>query len=238
MKTFYLAILIFIIPGVLISQNVKYGLLMGVTSASWRGDTDQFAQDFSNEVNDEEGYEGFDFSNKSRIGFSLGFFVDCQVKNEFSIQPALNYTQKGTKLIGDGSVTVIDGFDKFTFQVEEDVTMRLNYLDLLVLAKYNLTKGKLKPYLVFGPGVSFLVASKMKDKVTIEGESDTNTLDYDDTFNKFDANLTVGGGIDFHKRVRLEVSYQWGFISVLEYDSNDGFELYNGVLAFNVMVVF
>lgn len=222
---------------VLISQDVKTGLSIGISSGRWLGDSDQFAKDLSNEMNKEDGFSGFLFNNKSRIGFSLGILVDCQVKKAFSIQPEIYFIQKGAKFSGSGNITVDDGWDSYTFAVEEDIIIQTDYIDLLVLAKYYLSKSSVKPYLLAGPGIGYLISSKMKVKVTIEDESDSQSEKYEG-FKKIDANFSFGAGLDFVETIRLDIRYQFGLIPVLKDEHSDGYNLRNGVLAFNLIAVF
>jgi hypothetical protein len=228
-------ILIVLLPFLIKGQEIKSGLSIGLNSAKWIGDADLFADEVADGMNMEEGFNGFSFDNKSRIGFSLGFIVDCPVIKAFSIQPELYFIQKGTKLKGDGYITVNDGWNNYTFNVEEDLIMQTNYIDLLVLPKYNLSEGKVKPYILAGPGVGYLVTSKMKVKVKIEDESDSDSEDYEG-FKNFDFNFNFGFGFDFSGSIRLDARYQLGIISIL--DDGSGYDLRNSGIAVNLVAIF
>lgn len=225
------------LPFFISGQEVKTGLSIGINSAKWVGDADQFANELGMTMNMIEGMSGFSFDNKFRIGFSIGLIVDYQVKKAFSIQPELYYIQKGAKLEGDGLITVDDGWDYYTYTVEENLTMQTDYVDLLLLAKYNLSEGNVKPYIIAGPGLGYMVTSKMKVKVNVDGDSDSDSEKYDD-FKDFDAHLNFGFGLDFSSTIRLDARYQLGIISILNDDTTSGYDLRNGGIAVNLVAVF
>lgn len=237
MKKLIVVVSFLLIPFMLLCQDKKSGMSFGVNLGKWRGDADQFAKDLTNEINQEPGFSGFSFTNKPRVGFSMGFFIDYPIVNSFSIQPELNFIFKGTKLSSDGLVTIQDGYEQFTFEVTEDVIMQTNYLDLLVLAKYNLSKGKVKPYILAGPGVSYLVTSKMKIKVTVEDESETDSEKYEG-FKNMDASINVGFGLELSKSLRIDARYQFGLVSIFQDQYSDGYNILNGGLAFNLVIAF
>jgi len=239
MKNILIIILAILIPAGLLAQEKKKksGMTMGVNLAKWNGDADLFAKDLSDAINMEPGFSSFSFSNESRVGFVLGFFIEYPVLNSFSIQPELSFIQKGTKFAGNGRYTYDDGWESYTFDVEEDMIMQTNYLDLLALAKYNLANGKVIPYLLLGPGISYMVTSKMKVKVTIDGESESDSQKYKN-FNKVDANVNLGFGLEFYKKARLEVRYQFGLVPILQDEYSDGYIMRNSGLAFNFVIVF
>lgn len=86
-------IVAFLLPVLLIGQEVRYGLAIGMSSAKWHGDADEFASDLAYEMDLVDGVSNFSFRNKSRYGVSLGVFADVPIKNSFSLQPELSYTQ-------------------------------------------------------------------------------------------------------------------------------------------------
>jgi len=233
MKKKLIISILLIIPFFSISQDISYGCSAGLNMAKWTGDANKFANDLSNEINLYDEFSEFSFSNKSRIGFVFGFFIDFKIKESFSIQPEIQYVQKGTKFSGNGSITMSNS----TFRVKEVLVMQTDYIDLLVLAKFDLAKNNIKPYFIAGPGVSYLVSSKMKVKVTIENESDSDHEDYEG-FKKVDANFNFGIGFDFAKTIRSDIRYQLGLSSIFKDEYSDGYEMKNRGLTFNLAVVF
>ena len=219
------------IPLLSISQEKQYGLTMGLNFGKWMGDDDDFAQGLSDEMNYQEGFSGFSFDSKSRTGFSMGFFYDFPVKKSLSIQPEISYSQKGAKFTGDGMFSYYGEY----YNVKSDMVMRLDYLDVLVLAKYSLTnESDIKPYFVAGLGAGYLVSSKMKVKVSVDGESDSETTDIEDC-QKMDAHLNFGVGIDFSKALRIDARYGLGLSSIFQ---DESYKLKNGVISVGLAACF
>ncbi|GAB1451548.1 hypothetical protein MASR2M47_16040 [Draconibacterium sp.] len=220
----------FVFPLFLLSQEKHYGISVGVNFSKWGGDEDLFAQELSNEMNLQDGFSGFDFSPEMRTGINLAFFIEYPIKNSLTIQPELSYSQKGVKFKGTGSYG--DYYDNYSTQV--DMVYQTDYADLVVLAKYYFTNGNTKPYIFAGPGAGFLVKSTIKVDATVEGESNSDSSDID-MDQKFDANLNVGGGLNFSDQVRLELRYCRGLISI--FDDND-YKLNNSVISINLIACF
>lgn len=238
MKTKLIMLLLVLIPFISMGQEKKSGLFIGLNMAKWIGDADKFATDLSNGMNQNEGFSGFSFKNRSRVGFAIGFFIDYQIKESLSIQPEIQYIQKGTKFSGSGRITIDDGYSCISYHIDADMIMRTDYLELLVLAKYNLSKRNVKPYIIAGPGVGYLIVSKMKVKVTVQGsDSDSDTEKYDG-FQRVEASLAIGGGFDFSESIRFDIRYQFGLIPVLKDEYDDGFKMRNGGFAINLVAVF
>lgn len=237
MKSKIIISLLVLLPFFAISQEIHYGLSIGLNMAKYLGDANKFANDLSYEMNQNEGFSGFSFENKSRIGFIMGFFVDYQIRESLSIQTEIQYIQKGTNFSGNGSITIDDGWDNNTFYVKEDMILQTDYVDLTVLAKYFLGNDNVKPYLIAGPGISYLVSSRMKIKVEIDNESDSDSDKYEG-YKNFDINFNIGAGFDFIEILRVDIRYQFGFIPVLKDEYDDDFKMRNGGFAINLTAIF
>ena len=223
-----LLILLLVIPLFALCQEKQAGLSVGLNFGKWLGDDDVFAEALAEEMNVQEGFSGFSFDSKSRTGFSMGFFYDFPIKKSISIQPEISYSQKGAKFSGDGD------FDYYgdSYSVKSDVVMRLDYLDVVVLAKYSLAESGVKPFFVAGLGFGYLLSSQMKVKVTVDGESDTNSSKMDG-FQNMDAHLNFGAGIDFSESIRLDLRYALGLTSVFKDE-----DLKNGVISVSIGACF
>ena len=98
-------------------------------------------------------------SVKSRMGLVFGGFVTFEISDAFAIQPELLYTMKGGKASEGG----------------EDLVVKLDYLEIPVLAKFNIpTEGSVKPCLFAGPAVALKLSAKYK--WTGDGESETGDV--------------------------------------------------------------
>lgn len=146
------------------------------------------------QINDSDGAQfgvkgGVNFSNMYTddvddenvlTSFHAGVFVNLPVSDLFSIQPEVLYSRKGAELTYDNVFAT--GSAKFN----------LNYIEVPVLLKINLTENL---NLQAGPYFAYLIDSKITNEGNgaFDFESD---LDNDD-FNKFDAGIVAGIGLDF-----------------------------------------
>src|SRR5687768_4209669 len=95
---------------------------------------------------------------KSKIGFNAGVFAEIPVSEQFSVKPELVYSLQGAKSDGDG-----------------DAKINLSYINLPILAKYNISEGF---FAEAGPQIGFLTTAKAK--------SDAGDFDIKDGFKSVD----------------------------------------------------
>jgi len=225
MKKLTIVVLVVLFPTLLFSQKINYGFSVGMSTAKWRGDADLFAYDLANEMNKIDGISGFSFTNKSRLGIAIGAFAEVPLTKSFFFQPELAYSQKGTKFSGNGYV--------YSYKVEEKIIMQTDYINLSTLAKFYLSDGKTKPYLIAGPGVGYLVRSKMKVVATVAGESESDSEKMEG-LKKFDANIIMGAGFIISS-LKLDIRYQLGLAQVFDNENGSGYEMKNGGFTFNLV---
>ena len=227
-----LLLLFILLPAIAFSQVKRSGLSVGVNFGTWNGDTEMFASSFADEMNSEPGFSGFNFDSGARIGLSISAFIEYPITESFMVQPELGYTQRGIMFSGSGDYIYDD-----SYQIDADMTFQLDYIDAALLLKYLLRTGNIRPYLIAGPGAGYVISSKMKVDVSLEGESesDTEDMELDPTF---DINLNIGAGIDISDLMRLELRYSRGFMSILEEDLQDDFKYTNAGLCISMAVYF
>ncbi|MBC5863467.1 porin family protein [Flavobacterium turcicum] len=130
-------------------------------------------------------------------GFNVGLFATLPISSSLAIQPELNYTTKGAELRYDNLFA--QGTAKF----------RLNYVEVPVLVKANLTKNF---NVHFGPYAAFLIDSK----ITNEGQDGNinfeESIDKDD-LNTVDIGVAAGVGFDFDK-FGIGARYNYGLTTV------------------------
>jgi hypothetical protein len=233
MKLVFLIILLIRLPLSSICQEKHYGLSTGVSIGKWLGADELFAQSLANNMNQEAGFSDFTFKSSTRVGFSMGLFYDLPVKRGFSIQSELYYIQKGTRFSGTGTYT--DYQDPYS--VKSDMIWQLDYIDLVFLAKLTLSGSEIKPFLVAGPGIACLASARLKVKISGEGSADSESTKVDG-FNKFDANLNFGGGLDFYNSIRLDIRYSMCLVPVFTNELNQGLKLRNSVTSVNLVAYF
>lgn len=197
-------------------SKITYGFRAGISSADMRGDAVQSLNDVLDVAKDY-------VSTGSRTGFYTGTYVDIPLGNIFSIEPGLNYAQKGYKLKGELNVKGVD-----VLGVNAKVQLQLNYLELPLLLKAHV--GGLE--LFAGPQISYLLNGDMKASA---GALGFNILSYKlpvtSQFNKWDAGVTAGIGYKFNNGINLQASYDYGLSKV---DANKQFNAYNRMMKIGV----
>jgi hypothetical protein len=111
-------------------------------------------------------------------GFNAGLYAKFPITNSIAIQPEINYTTKGSEQIYDNAV--FQGTSKFN----------INYIEVPVLLVANLTENF---NVHVGPYAAYMVSGKTSTDTNFG--SSTSELDTDD-FNKFDAGISGGVGVD------------------------------------------
>lgn len=130
-------------------------------------------------------------------GFNVGLFAELPITSSLSLQPEVSFTTKGAELNYNNAFA--QGTGKF----------RLNYIEVPVLLKANLTKNF---NIHFGPYAAFLVDSK----ITNESQSGTYNFEENinkDDLNKFDYGVAAGIGFDFDS-FGLGARYNYGLSTV------------------------
>lgn len=140
----------FIATAGIIAQNARFGVNAGISMANY---TSKF--------------DGESDKADSKIGITLGAVVDLPMGDHFSIQPALNFVQKGTK-------------DEETFGgITEKVSLTTNHLEIPVNFLYNTNSGNGNFFIGAGPSFAFALSGKLK---------------YDDGTDEFDESVSFGDG--------------------------------------------
>ena len=128
-------------------------------------------------------------------GFNAGLYAKFPITNSIAIQPEINYTTKGSEQIYDNAV--FQGTSKFN----------INYIEVPVLLVANLTDNF---NVHVGPYAAYMVSGKTSTETNFG--SSTSELDTDD-FNKFDAGISGGVGVDLDV-VNFGVRYNYGLTKI------------------------
>jgi len=137
------------------------------------------------------------YDTKMLTGFNIGLFSKVPITQHVALQPEFYFSTKGAEVTYNN--TFVDGIAQF----------KLNYLELPLLLAINLTDNF---NIHAGPYVAYLVSGK------VNNESNINLFDFEeninsDDFNRFDAGLAVGAGIDIGS-LGIGVRYNYGFSTV------------------------
>jgi hypothetical protein len=210
MKKTYLSLLLsFLSIASFVQAQTTFGIRGGASSANLKGDA----------VNNLQSL--FEFTNGAitatdRTGFFGGGYVNIPVSNQFSVEPAVYYSQKGYQLRGDLNLKGI-GF----LGANAKAQLNTSYIDVPVLLKANISG-----FQVFaGPQVSYLTSASLR---TTAGALGFNLIDekMDATnqFNKWDAAITGGVGYQFANGFNIMASYDHGLSKV---DAGQNLSTYN-----------
>ncbi len=179
--------------------SIAFILLLAVTLHSNAqvndGSTTQFGMkggaNFSNLYNDDVD------DNNVLTSFNAGLYATFPLTDFIAIQPEVLYSRKGAEMVYDNAFA--SGAAKF----------KLNYIEVPLLLKVNVAKN----FSVHaGPYFAYLIDAQ------ISNESDSGDYDFEDNFdnedfNKFDAGLAVGVGLDLDK-VGVGLRYNYGLSTV------------------------
>ena len=138
--------------------------------------------------------------NNVLTGFNAGLYAKFPIAKGIAIQPEISYTTKGAELVYNNAF--VKGTAKFN----------VNYIEVPVLLVMNITDNF---NVHVGPYAAYMVSGKTSNDSNLM--STQRDLDTDD-FNKFDAGLAGGLGIDLDA-VNFGVRYNYG-LTKIEKDSN------------------
>jgi hypothetical protein len=155
--------------------------------------------------------DGAGNNTKNIVGFHGGLFANFAINDAFSIQPEVLYSMKGLKSEG----LIISSAD--------EITSRLNYIDVPVLARVN--AGGL--FFELGPQVGFLTTAKQK----AETAGGTTEQDIKDRVRTVDFGYAAGLGYQLNNGPGIGLRYNGGFIDTKNPSSssavrNSAFQLY------------
>jgi hypothetical protein len=199
------------------AQQVRFGIRAGVSEAAWRGDVTESTNAL---IDLTSGYA----ERQARTGFHAGVYAAIPLSAQFTFEPGIQYSQKGTVLKGDFSNDAIG-----ILNARATVTNRASYIDVPLLAKFYVTEG----FLIFaGPQVSFLVANQVNTRASVLGFSLLNR-DFDATsnFRRVDVGLTGGLGYRFSNGLNFSLGYDHGLSTL---DPNGNINGYNRVVKASV----
>jgi hypothetical protein len=162
--------------------------------------------------------------NNMLTGFNVGFFAKLPIANNIALQPEISYTGKGAELVYNNAF--VSGTAQF----------KLDYIEVPLLLVVNVTKNF---NIHAGPYAAYMVSAKTTNKSDSGSYNFEDNIDTDD-FNKFDAGLAGGVGIDLEP-VSFGVRYNYGLTKIGKEDSSTSFsspDAKNSVLSFYAAFAF
>jgi opacity protein-like surface antigen len=166
---------------------------------------------FANVSGDEEVTDGLD----SRTALHAGGVLELQMAPMWSIATGLRVDLRGAKEEGE---ILGESFETKT---------SLTYLVVPATVEAHFGQGQVKPYVMAGPEIGFLLSAKAKT----ESSAGDDDEDIKDELKSIDLSLAFGGGLEFAfdptMAGTLSAAYDLGLTSID--DSEDEFDIKNRV---------
>ena len=143
-----------------------------------------------------------------RLSPLIGAVVEMRFNDNMAIQGELIFLQKGFKkevnlsdsIFGDAS-----GRTDYIF----------NHIEVPVLFKFGSTAGPVRVDGLIGPGFSYALSGNRKERFTLNGESETDTIEIDfedDNFSRTDVSLHLGAVVTLKLGERANVFLDGRFL--------------------------
>lgn len=168
---------------------------------------------------------GVRIESKRRVGFQLGAYFTHRLSNQLSIQPELQFAQKGMR------IEFFSAGGSGTPRPSGSIDVRLAYVELPVLLRYDLTRTALRPFLVAGPAIAIRAGCRfgvdsgegISSDQTCDPDMGNTTPEDDDPLKKFDAGGIIGIGLqgnDAGRTISAQLRYSRGFVTIAK-DAGD-----------------
>lgn len=202
-------------------QPVRFGIRAGANLAEWQGETVNSVQNLMDFTNGS-------VSRQMREGFHIGGYLAIPVAPGFEIEPGIQYSQKGMRLVGKIPMEQAEFLNATV-----TLTNKADYIDVPVLAKVYIGEGF---HIYGGPQVSYLVSNKIQAEAGALGFKALNReWDMKSGFRELDVAVSGGLGYRFVNGFNISAGYDYGLSSV---DANNSFETYNRVIKASVGFTF
>lgn len=210
MKKKILLIVSIIVSTVSFAQiQPSFGVRAGISSSGMRGDA---VDNFNTLLDFSKG----SITTKDHTGFFAGGFTNIPINENFSIEPAIYYSQKGYEL--DGALN-LKGLNFIGASAK--AVLQSQYIDVPILLK-----GNFNGFQIFaGPQISYLAKADLKTTAGILGINLlSKTMDATSQFNRWDMGVTGGIGYQFTNGMNIMASYDYGLTKV---DANNNVNAFN-----------
>jgi hypothetical protein len=193
------------------AQTVTYGLKAGLNIANLS---------YSGESSENE-------NPKSIYGFHFGVLGVTKIKENFSFQLELLYSEQGSKQ--EDSATVFGAF------LSSKETITLNYINVPTMFKYYLIP---ELSVEAGPQIGFLLNGKqdIEASSTILGIKTTTNTSTDlkkEYFKTVDFGFNIGTSVYFAQHFSVGVRYNFGLSNLYDKSDRGNYTIKNNVLSFS-----
>jgi len=193
---------------------------------------------------------GLTINQSNRTTFNIGGLVEFRLSPLFSLQVNALYNQKGIVLEGDFNTVIIEQGIPISIKGNVEESINLTYLSFPVLAKIELGQSNIKPYIIAGPEIGFLLSAKNVAKSSAEGEAMGQTSglitveqeeDIKESFETFELAINVGAGVLIplgNVDIFVDAQYSFGITKINTESISDGEDIKNQVIMIDVGLLF
>jgi hypothetical protein len=249
MKKMYTVL--FVIATILVSIN---SIGLSQTKLGFRG-----GLNLANISEDLGGTETFDFEGEpleitltqsSRTTFNIGGFVEYWFSPMFALQINILYNQKGAVIDGDLNETIIEQGIEINVTANAEQELKLSYLSFPLLAKVAFGESNIKPYLIAGPEIGFLLSAENVAEATAKAEAMGQTFgpyttsleeDVKDDMETIELALDFGAGLSFsfgNIEVFADFIYSLGITKINKEEFIEGEDVKNQNIMLNLGMIF
>lgn len=178
------------------SPKIKFGIHAGTSIANMKYEEDNIS-----------------YSPQSSVGIQAGLVADFQLSKHISLQPGINFVQKGMKMKDDD----IYGSDYEAIE-------RINNIEIPVNVLFNSNGSYGNFFVGAGPSLSFAVAGKTIEKM--DGDTEKIKLKFgndemEDDYRAFDLGLNGMIGFEFKGGLFIAANYNIGLLNLLPGGDSD-----------------
>jgi len=193
---------------------------------------------------------GLTMNQSNRTTFNLGGLVEFRLSPMFALQVNALYNQKGTKLEGDFETVIEEQGIPISIKGSVETSINLTYLSFPILAKIEFGESNIKPYIIAGPEIGFLLSAKNVAKSSAEGEAMDQTSglitveqeeDIKESFETFELAINVGAGLLIplgSVDVFIDAQYSFGITKINTESMSNGEDVKNQVIMIDVGLIF
>lgn len=153
-------------------------------------------------------YFGFTFSGKSNIGITAGVTGEIPLGKMFSLQPAVNFIQYGSKVEENSG-------EEGEMESSE---LKINALEVPVNVLFSAAAGKGRFFIGAGPSVTVHLSGKNKEVEPIYGESERSLKfgnDNDADLKQLNIGANVVAGYCLANGIFFSANYNKGFTNLI-----------------------
>jgi len=194
------------------AQKCRFGITAGINSAKMAAK-----------------YSGITVHTDGRIGMMAGVNCEIKIAEQFSLQPALNFVQKGYKY-KETDVNYI-----YTDEV------RINYFEVPVNVLFKPRMKQVQFFMGAGPSLAFAISGKEKENdngVIDEWDIKFGNNELEDDMKGIDVGLNMLTGVELRSGLSFSINYNLGLTSLVPGGNSGDGTIKNRYIGFTLGYMF